>query len=142
MRQKKTSFHPVVIAWFAVLLAIVAGILIYNVTLFVKNWGLGSWIDRAVQSILFIGMVYYADGIIDIFMKQRKGIWKMIFSTPVTFVALLVFFAVLDDPLWGGGDGWKTFVQFYVAIPTAFALLSVVVLQIRRDGSSAWNELE
>lgn len=137
----KTIFHPIVIAWFSLLLAAVAGILIYNAVLFVKGWGLGSWVDRANQSILYIGMVFYADGIIDIMMKKRIGVWKMVFSTFLAFVGLVILQSIVKYPVLEG-DGWKMVFRFYVGIPTAIALLSIAVLQIRKNKESAWSQLD
>lgn len=134
-------FHPIVIAWFALLLTVVAGILIYNAILFIKGWGVGSWVDRANQGILYLGMVFYADGIIDIFTKKRLGVWKMVFSTLVAFIGVIVLHAIVKYPVLEG-DGWKTAFQFYVGIPTVIALFSIAILQIRKNKESAWSLLD
>lgn len=138
--MKKPPFHPVVVAWLALVLLAALFILLRNAVQMIQGLGMGTWLDRLTYVLMFAGLFFYVEGVWNIlFQQRRKGVWKMLLSTFAAFLLLAALYAIAGEPLQG--DGWKTFFQFYVGFPTLFALVSASILLIRKDGASAWSQL-
>lgn len=143
--RRRPAFHPVVIAWLALLLVLVAITLVRSLMTMADGLihGMpGSTLDeRLTAVILFLGLLMYAAGITDLLRRKKAGIWKMLFSNALALGTVILVYAIMKVPINFGGSWWLA-VQFYVGIPVLSASITMAVLLIRKDGESAWSKLE